>query len=81
MEYESLSGGSVKVTLSRRNLLTLLAKLDEPTSMRTLYRKFHDSSSFLVVQAEEDEEHYKDRTPGPVSEITEAVIEKLKRIQ
>lgn len=57
------------VQLTRRNLETLLAKLDEPKSTRTLikYDEELDRPPFVVyVQAVENEEHYKDRAPGPM---------------
>ena len=48
------------VELTRRNLVTLLAKLDDPESVRTLMK---DGWSVMAV---EDEEHYFDRPHGPV---------------
>ena len=69
-----------KVVLSRRNLLTLLAKLDrvqkgEQSSCmivkgdnrhpKELYRQSH---SQIVVMAVEDEDYYTDRMPGPTIE-------------
>lgn len=50
------------VELTRRNLMTLLAKLDDPLSARSLI----DPDGFVMVRAVEDEEHYKDRAPGLV---------------
>lgn len=64
------------VTLSRRNLLGLLAKLDDPTSHRTLV-KDEAGGLRLVVHAEEDAEHYQGRPeggPGPMVERTERAI-------
>lgn len=61
------------VTLSRRNLLGLLAKLDDPQSLRTL-TKLESSGLHLVVHAESDEEHYSSRPegpPGPMIDRTE----------
>lgn len=46
--------------LSRRNLETLLEKLDDPNSKRTLM----DPDQMIWVVAVENEEHYKDRSPG-----------------
>lgn len=48
--------------LSRRNLETLLAKLDDPLSARTLI----DPDHRIAVMAVENDEHYHDRRPGPV---------------
>lgn len=77
-----LDDGPVQVTLSRRNLLELLAELDElraggalmpPNSRALLSRRIplgrldEDGSIdgiFLTVEAQEDDVHYGDRTPG-----------------
>jgi hypothetical protein len=48
--------------LTRRNLETLLAKLDDPLSQRTLI----DDQHLIMVVAVEDSEHYKTRAPGVV---------------
>lgn len=48
------------VELTRRNLESLLAKLDDPNSRRTLI----DPDDQIAVRAVENEEHYKDRAPG-----------------
>jgi hypothetical protein len=49
--------------LTRRNLETLLAKLDDPNSARTLV----DGARWVIVKAVENEEHYDDhRPPGDV---------------
>lgn len=50
------------VELTRRNLLTLLVKLDEPSGQRTII----DPDNKVKVRAVEDDEHYADRDPGPV---------------
>lgn len=68
-DVEGVEG--VTVTLSRRNLLTLLAKLDghPPNSGMTI------SSGELTVIAEEDETHYANRPPaGPMHPDTEDAI-------
>lgn len=48
------------VELTRRNLETLLAKLDDPNSRRTLA----DEGGNVFVRAVENNKHYKDRSPG-----------------
>lgn len=48
--------------LTRRNLETLLAKLEDPLSERTLVVP----GGFLSVRAVENDEHYADRAPGEV---------------
>lgn len=45
------------IELSRRNLETLLAKLDDPASVRTIIK------SGVAIVAVEDEEHYSDSNP------------------
>ncbi len=52
--------GHKTVELTRRNLLALLAKLDDPDSLRTII----DSEGAMAVRAVEDSEHYSDRPPG-----------------
>jgi hypothetical protein len=72
----------VVVTLSRRNLLALLHKLDMPLSLRTLasYDSHVDgapaSDLLLVVQCEDDDEHYGRRLarPGPMHQETEDFV-------
>lgn len=62
----------ITVRLSRRNLQTLLNKLDRPGSRRTLVRA--TDHGVLVVIAEDDDTHYGDcpyRTPGPVYSLDE----------
>lgn len=64
----------VAVTLSRRNLLVLLAKLDgHPAgSAATIHIKSGEVT--LVVSAEEDAVHYKDREPGEMHPDTERAL-------
>jgi hypothetical protein len=63
----TLDGPVARVTLSRRNLLTLLNKLSDPESKRTLVKK--GESTLLLVTAEEDDLHYKDRPEGGPGEV------------
>lgn len=65
-----------EVTLSRRNLLALLQKLDMEGSARTLTSDHCPPGLELVVRAEDDQEHYSDRVepPGPIHPSTEAFI-------
>jgi hypothetical protein len=65
-----------KVFLSRRNLLTLLSKLDRAkmgeNTNRTLIKSDMDhptmpqTSKVIFVVAVEDEDYYKDRPPGGI---------------
>ena len=73
--------GTITVVLSRRNLLTLLTKLDVEWSEKTIHsmnafnhegEPIHDLS--VYVKAEGDYEHYGDRTPGPVHPETERAL-------
>lgn len=68
----------VKVTLSRRNLKVLLAKLDgHPFQSAVTITNYGDH---LIVLAEEDETHYGQRQaeggpgPGPMHPDTEAEL-------
>lgn len=53
-------GFVVGVELTRRNLEILLAKLDDPASLRMIV----DGETGFSVKAVENEEHYADRAPG-----------------
>jgi len=66
------------VYLSRRNLLTLLAKLDDPDSQCTLIKNDTEHPAFpcsevVQVTAIEDDDYYTDREAGPVAHETEVV--------
>lgn len=66
---------TIRVYLSRRNLLTLLHKLEMDGSERTLTRTGHDGNlRRLEIVAEHDKRHYGDRVPGIVHSLTEAAI-------
>jgi hypothetical protein len=68
------------VTLSRRNLLALLTKLDgnpEP-SHKTLVRNCEGGVQ-LIVHAEENDEHYNKRPPSPIVLAMELGIQFLKK--
>lgn len=65
------------VTLSKRNLLALLTKLEMAGSARTIVSYNTEPDGWvLVVRAESDEEHYSTRTfpPGPMHPHTELDI-------
>ena len=77
-----ITSSAVIVTLSKRNLLALLQKVDDPCSGRTLvsgnaYRAGARADDVqLTVCCEPDERHYADRPPpGPVHPKAEAFIE------
>ena len=81
MRLDLHENGVVLVRLSRRTLLSLLSKLEQPASARTLVtrRAYVDGlvcdDRLLVVQVEPDAVHYADREPpGPMSPQTEAFL-------
>lgn len=66
----------VQVYLTRRNLLTLLSKLDRvkngEESQRTIgkhdtkHKKYPQTHRAIYITAVEDADYYSDRDPGPV---------------
>ena len=62
MKYLEGEGDYPIVELTRRNLKTLLAKLDDPASAKMLI----DPDDRIAVRAVEDNDHYADRPPGMV---------------
>ena len=72
------------VTLSRRNLLTLLHKLDMPGSARTIFNtdveidEEYTQLFAFVIHAEDDTEHYAKRPdpPGPMHPASETFVRK-----
>jgi len=58
--------GHLFVELTRRNLQTLLDKLDDPASARMIYKTAEESDRQVFITAVEDAEHYGDRPPGAV---------------
>lgn len=69
------------VYLSRRNLLTLLSKLDRKKmgdeTLCTIIKndskneRFPQSLDSIAINAVEDEDYYYDRSPGPVHSLDE----------
>jgi len=75
-----IDGMTTQVTLSRRNLLTLLAKLDgKPFKSACTITKTDDGDHLLIVKAEENEAHYSARGygPGEMHPETEQAIRKV----
>ena len=63
--FATIIGNRVHVRLSRRNLRQLDAILDNPDlRSRCLARRAENGVS-LVVQVEDDADHYEERDPGP----------------
>jgi hypothetical protein len=77
MEPEPLTGKTINITLSERNLRALLSKLEVPGSARTI-QTFNGNGYPLVsvsVTAESDAEHYADgRKPGRMVDFTEEAL-------
>jgi hypothetical protein len=73
MKALTLPNGTVEVTLSRRNLMILLSKLDRgEQSAATIYRRGDgDQEPTIIVSAEEDDLHYADRVPGTMHHFDE----------
>ena len=63
MKVKHFNGNLIIVSLSKKNLLTLLSKLGREDSSRTLVKDMKDGVRLFVV-AEPDEEHYGTTTPG-----------------
>lgn len=84
----SQRGTDIVVTLSRRNLQSLLAKLDGAPegSARTLVKVYSPArvtavnghEQALIVYAEEDASHYQTDVPGPMHPDTERVLLALR---
>ena len=63
--FATVIGNRVQVRLSRRNLRQLDAMLDNPDiSTGSLTRRVENGVS-LVVQVDDDADHYEGRDPGP----------------
>jgi hypothetical protein len=76
-EYQYLRGSMDRVYLTRRNLLTLLSKLDRnmlnPNASActivkrdNVHPKYPQTSPAIFVTAVEDDDYYSNRRPGPM---------------
>jgi hypothetical protein len=78
-----ITPASVILTLSKRNLLALLQKADDPLSQRRLVGGYVYEGGklidgiYLVVGCEPDEQHYVDRQPGAMHPRTEEFIARV----
>jgi hypothetical protein len=83
MRLDRATRTEVVVTLSRRNLLTLLAKLDghPSNSACTILLPGGGEGPELLVRAEENDAHYQTRPepPGPMHPDTEARMTAARR--
>lgn len=73
----TLDTSGIHVELSERNLLSLLVKLRDPASSRTLAFPLEKGPGFLWVKAVPDEEAYAGRDPGPVRSKDEDAIRRI----
>lgn len=69
---EAWKAATQPVELSRRNLLTLLHKLDMPGSARTIIKP-----GGTIIKVVTDEEAYGDRAPGAAHPDTEVFIKEM----
>jgi len=67
-------GQTLRITLSRRNLLALLQKLDTMGDSACTIVRQCDNGWGVVVTAEPDEVHYADRLPGAMHPVTETAL-------
>lgn len=65
----------MQIILSRRNLLTLLSKLDRKKAGEITACTIVKPNNIVVIAAE-DEEVYKDRAPGPIHPRDKERVEK-----
>ena len=74
--HEQPDGAVAVVTLSRRNLMALLHKLEMPGSARTLMTDYDCPEGWsLIVRSESTEDHYASRVePGPVHPASETFM-------
>ena len=63
--FATIVGDRVPVRLSRRNLRQLDAILDNPDIRHRWLARRAENGVSLVVQVEDDAEHYDGRDPGP----------------
>lgn len=69
--------GVIHLVLSRRNLLALLHKIDLRESEQTIIKDF--PSARVIVTSEDDDAHYADSSPGPMSPETEQWLADVAR--
>jgi hypothetical protein len=63
--FLTIVGNRVHVTLSRRNLRQLAAVIDGHEGHRMCLARRDENGVSLVVQVEDDADHYEGRKPGP----------------
>jgi hypothetical protein len=78
-------GSNKVIVLSRRNLLALLAKLEQQRAGEKTYCTIHKNidGEEIWVRAEEDEKHYAQtalKDPGTMKGSTEILMDKLSKL-
>ena len=63
--FATIVGDRVHLRLSRRNLRQLNAILDDPDIRNRCLARRAENGVSLVVQVEDDADHYEGRDPGP----------------
>ena len=63
--FATIIGNRVHVRLSRRNLRQLNAGLDNPDLRNRYLTRRAENGVSLIVQVEDDADHYEERDPGP----------------
>jgi hypothetical protein len=63
--FVTIIGSRVYVTISRRNLRQLNAILDHPNGRHGCLTRKDESGVSLVLQVDDDADHYRGRDPGP----------------
>ena len=63
--FATVIGARVHLRLSRRNLRQLAAILDDPDSRNKWLVRRAENGVSLVVQVEDDADHYAERDPDP----------------
>ena len=63
--FATIIGDRVYVRLSRRNLRQLDAALDDPAMRNRWLTRRAGNGVSVVVQVEDDADHYEGRDPGP----------------
>jgi len=66
----------LEITLSRRNLLSMLHKLEMTGSGRAIIKPAGDTDEVMIHVAT-DEEVYADRLPGPMHPETEKFVARM----
>jgi hypothetical protein len=74
MRIDRITEEQIEITLSKRNLLALVHKLDMEGSNRTLDWQDWDGLR-LTVHCEPDGVHYMDREPGTMHPLSEEFIQ------